>query len=104
MLTKIYILNVNLKENTRTFKALHGLYRTLINNMVIGVSEGYKKSLEIQGVGYKFEVAGPSKLVLAVGFSHKVDLPAPKGITISPDDKEKNIIHIIPYSLNRFLI
>lgn len=75
-------------------KAMWGLTRALIANMVVGVSEGYKKSLEIQGVGYKFEIASPSKLVLAVGFSHKVDLPAPKGITITADEKEKNIIHI----------
>lgn len=62
--------------------------------MVIGVSQGYKKSLEIQGVGYKFEIVSPTKLTLAVGFSHKVNLETPKGITVSPDAKEKNIIHI----------
>lgn len=62
--------------------------------MVIGVSQGYKKSLEIQGVGYKFEIVSPTKLTLAVGFSHKVSLETPKGITVSPDAKEKNIIHI----------
>ena len=87
-------------NDLKRMKSLHGLTRTLLNNMVVGVSEGYKKSLEIQGVGYKFEVAGPSKLVLAVGFSHKVDLPAPKGITIAVDEKEKNIIHISAQYLN----
>lgn len=81
-------------EESSKDKAMWGLTRALIANMVVGVSEGYKKSLEIQGVGYKFEVSGPSKIVLSVGFSHKVDLPAPKGVTISVDEKEKNIIHI----------
>lgn len=80
-------------ENAQS-RAFWGLTRALIANMVIGVSEGYKKSLEIQGVGYKFEVNGPSKLTLSVGFSHKVVMDAPKGVTISPDEKEKNIIHI----------
>lgn len=81
-------------ENSSTEKAMWGLTRALVSNMVIGVSEGYKKSLEVQGVGYKFELASPTKLVLAVGFSHKVDMPAPKGITVAVDEKEKNIIHI----------
>ena len=62
--------------------------------MVVGVSEGYKKSLEIQGVGYKFEVNSPTKLTLAVGFSHKVVMEAPKGVTVAADEKEKNVIHI----------
>jgi large subunit ribosomal protein L6 len=62
--------------------------------MVVGVSEGYKKSLEILGVGYKFEVITPKAITLAVGFSHKVVLDIPKGILITPDAKEKNIIHI----------
>lgn len=75
-------------------KAFWGLTRALIANMAQGVSEGFKKSLEIQGVGYKFEVTSPTKLTLSVGFSHKVVLDAPKGITITPDDKEKNIIHV----------
>jgi large subunit ribosomal protein L6 len=62
--------------------------------MVIGVSDGYKKSLEIQGVGYKFEVNSPTKLTLSVGFSHKVIMDAPKGVTVEADAKEKNMIHI----------
>ncbi|MDP2103390.1 MAG: 50S ribosomal protein L6 [Candidatus Gracilibacteria bacterium] len=81
------------EENTQE-RAMWGLTRALVANMVVGVSEGYKKSLEIQGVGYKFEVASPTKIVLAVGFSHKVDLVAPKGITVAMDEKEKNIVHI----------
>lgn len=75
-------------------RAFWGLTRALLQNMVVGVSTGYTKSLEIQGVGYKFEVNGPSKLTLSVGFSHKVVLDAPKGITITPHEKEKNVINI----------
>lgn len=81
-------------ENNTQERAMWGLTRALVANMVVGVSEGYKKSLEIQGVGYKFEVASPTKIVLAVGFSHKVDIMAPVGITIAMDEKEKNIVHI----------
>jgi len=87
------VVSIKNEESSKE-KAMWGLTRALIANMVVGVTEGYKKSLEVQGVGYKFEVTGPSKLVLAVGFSHKVDLPAPKGITITVAEKEKNVIHI----------
>ncbi len=75
-------------------KALWGTTRANINNMVVGVKDGYTKSLEINGVWYKFEVAGAEKLVLSIGYSHKVDVVAPKGLTIKADEKAKNIIHI----------
>lgn len=75
-------------------KALWGTTRANINNMVVWVTQGYTKSLEINGVGYKFEVAGPEKLVLSIGFSHKVDVTAPKGIVVKADEKLKNTIHI----------
>lgn len=86
----VSVANADEKEQ----KAFWGLTRALLANMVQGVAEGFKKSLEIQGVGYKFEITSPTKLTLAVGFSHKVVLDAPKGVTISPDEKEKNVIHI----------
>ncbi len=73
--------------------ALWGTTRSIINNLVIGVSEGYKKSLEIIWVGYKFELSG-GKLILSIGFSHKVDMEIPTWITVSLDEKAKNIIHI----------
>lgn len=66
-------------------KALHGLTRTLLANMVHGVTSGYAKSLEIQGVGYKAEPK-PFGVQLTVGFSHPVPYHAPKGITISVDN------------------
>ena len=73
--------------------AIWGTTRATIANIVEGVSKGYKKSLEIQGVGYKFESAG-AKLVMALGFSHKVEVVPPKWIKVEIDEKEKNILHI----------
>jgi large subunit ribosomal protein L6 len=60
-------------------RALHGLVRTLVANMVIGVTDGYEKRLEIQGVGYRAQLKGKN-LELAVGYSHPVPIPAPAGI------------------------
>ena len=74
-------------------KALWGTTRSLIENMVIGVSQGYTKSLEIVGVGYIFEPQG-QKLILSIGFSHKVEMEIPAGLTVTPDEKLKNTIHI----------
>ena len=86
----VSVANPDNKED----RAFWGLSRALIANMIVGVSEGYKKALEIQGVGNKFEITSPTKLTLAVGFSHNVVLDTPKGVLVSPDEKEKNIIHI----------
>jgi large subunit ribosomal protein L6 len=62
-------------------KAMHGLARSLVNNMVIGVTDGFTKNLEIVGVGYRAEAQGPNALRLNLGFSHSVDVKAPEGIT-----------------------
>ena len=62
-------------------KAMHGLTRSLVSNMVIGVTDGFTKNLEIVGVGYRAEAQGPSLLRLNLGFSHSVDVKAPDGIT-----------------------
>lgn len=75
-------------------KAFWGLTRSLIQNMMIGLSEGYKKSLEIVGVGYKFDVKGPQKMELSLGFSHKVNVEAPEGVVIENDKDNKNVIHL----------
>jgi len=80
------ILTVSIEnQEDKQQKAFWGLTRAMIQNMVIGVSEGYSKSLEIVGVGYKFDVKGPRKIELALGFSHKVNVDAPEGITIEAD-------------------
>ena len=65
------------KEN----RSLHGLTRTLIHNMVVGVTEGFKKNLEVNGVGYRVQMQG-NKLVMNLGFSHQVTMEAPEGIKV----------------------
>ncbi len=67
--------------NLKMDKSLHGLYRSLINNMVIGVTQGYRKELEMVGVGYKAQLKG-KELVLDVGYSHPVNYSIPEGINI----------------------
>ena len=73
----------DLKRN----RALHGLTRTLINNMVVGVTEGYKKTLEVNGVGYRAQKQG-KKLVLSLGYSHPVEIEDPEGLTTTVEDNK----------------
>jgi large subunit ribosomal protein L6 len=68
-------------DDTRSNRSLHGLQRTLIANMVTGVSEGFVKELEIVGVGYRAQAQGPNKIEVLVGFSHPVYVEAPEGVT-----------------------
>jgi len=76
-------------------KALHGLTRTLVNNMVIGVTEGYTKTLEIHGVGYRAEAQGPNKVRLNLGFSHTIDVEAPEGVAFDlPQQTQINVVGI----------
>lgn len=70
-------------NDERQNRSLHGLSRSLINNMVIGVTEGYKKTLEIVGVGYRVTPKGPTTLEFSLGFSHPVVINAPEGITFT---------------------
>lgn len=81
------------KPKDDSAKALWGTTRSIINNMVVWVTEGYKKSIEIKWVWYKFEVQW-NKLVLSIGYSHKVDMQMPADVKLAMDDKEKNILHI----------
>jgi large subunit ribosomal protein L6 len=78
------ILMVTRPSDSKEHKAKHGLYRTLINNMVDGVTKGYTKQLEIHGVGYRAARVGEN-LVIQVGYSHPVEVQPPKGITFSVD-------------------
>ena len=73
-------IGVERPDDDRRNRSLHGLSRTLINNMVVGVTEGYKKTLEIVGVGYRVAAAG-NNLEFALGFSHPVIVEAPEGIS-----------------------
>ncbi|MCR5733590.1 MAG: 50S ribosomal protein L6 [Lachnospiraceae bacterium] len=91
-------LTVTRPNDLKRMKALHGLTRTLLNNMVTGVTNGYEKVLEINGVGYRAQKQG-KKLVLSLGYSHPVELEDPEGIetvlegtnkiTVKGIDKEK---------------
>lgn len=74
-------LFVERPNDERQNRALHGLSRTLVNNMVVGVTAGFRKELEIVGVGYRAEAQSPSALKLALGFSHPVIVDAPTGVT-----------------------
>lgn len=74
-------LLVERSDDDRASRSLHGLTRTLVNNMVQGVSEGFRKDLDIIGVGYRAVAKGPNKLEMALGFSHPVTVEAPEGIT-----------------------
>ena len=82
-------LAVERPNDERRSKALHGLSRTLVNNMVIGVTEGYEKKLEIVGVGYRVLPKGPSEIELNLGFSHPVPFTAPEGITFTVEGPTK---------------
>ena len=75
-------------NDLKRMKSLHGLTRTLINNMVIGVTQGYQKVLEINGVGYRVQKQG-NKLVFALGYSHHVEVEDPAGITTEVEGQNK---------------
>jgi large subunit ribosomal protein L6 len=75
------VLTVSRIDDAREHRALHGLLRTLVANMVTGVTAGFTKELEIVGVGYRCEAKGPGSLQLALGYSHPVFVEAPAGIT-----------------------
>ena len=74
-------LLVERPDDERESRALHGLTRSLVNNMVVGVTDGFRKELEIVGVGYRAEAQGPGALRLALGYSHPVLVDAPDGVT-----------------------
>ncbi|NMR29433.1 50S ribosomal protein L6 [Crystallibacter degradans] len=81
-------LTVSRPNDERESRSLHGLTRTLINNMIIGVTEGYKKNLEIVGTGYRVQAKG-SDLEFALGYSHPVAIKAPEGITFAVEGPTK---------------
>lgn len=85
-------LVVHRDSDERQSKALHGLMRSLINNMIIGVTEGYSKQLELVGVGYRVQAKGKTNLEFQLGFSHPVNVSAPDGIEFDvPSPTELNI-------------
>ena len=84
------LITVTRPTDGRVDRSLHGLTRTLVSNMVIGVTKGFSKTLNIVGVGYKVDLKGKA-LNLSLGYSHTIDYPAPEGIEFEVDSK-KNII------------
>jgi len=81
-------LLVKRRDDSPTARALHGLSRTLVANMVIGVTQGYSKDLEISGTGYRAQLQG-KKLQLALGFSHPIDIDPPPGISFTVETPQK---------------
>jgi large subunit ribosomal protein L6 len=79
------VLEIKRPDDHRISKSLHGLSRTLVNNMVVGVTEGYEKKLEIVGVGYRVLPKGPTQLEFQLGYSHSITFDAPDGITFTTD-------------------
>ncbi|MFZ0014804.1 MAG: 50S ribosomal protein L6 [Acidimicrobiia bacterium] len=85
------VVTVTRPDDARESRALHGLSRALLNNMVVGVSNGFSKELEIHGVGYRASLKG-SNIELLVGFSHPVEVQAPDGITFEVPEQTKIIV------------
>ena len=100
---------VSQTDEVREASAMHGLARSIINNMVIGVSQGFKKELAIVGVGYKAQLSG-QKLTLSLGFSHPVVYQLPEGIkaTVTPENKitvegcDKQLVGEVAAEIRRF--
>ncbi len=82
------LINVSRPTDSKQDTALHGLTRALINNMVVGVTEGFKKDLEISGVGYRAEISG-NVLTLSLGYSHPVVYELPEGISVEIEKQTK---------------
>lgn len=83
------VLTVTRANDERRSRALHGLTRSLVNNMVVGVSQGFRKDLEIVGVGYRAAANNPTQITLSLGFSHPVVVTAPDGITFEVPEPTK---------------
>jgi large subunit ribosomal protein L6 len=83
------VLDVKRPDDDRISKSLHGLTRTLVNNMVVGVTEGYEKKLEIVGVGYRVLSKGPTQLEFQLGYSHSIIFDAPEGITFAVESQTR---------------
>lgn len=85
------VVKVSRPVDQKQYRALHGLTRALLNNMVIGVTRGFEKALELVGVGYRVQTEG-NKLILTVGYSQPVEIEAPKGINVEAQGNNKIII------------
>ncbi|MBC8496948.1 MAG: 50S ribosomal protein L6 [Anaerolineales bacterium] len=89
------VITVDRPSDEGRHRAMHGMTRAIINNMVIGVTDGFEKILEINGVGYRGELQGKN-LILNVGYSHPVDVVPPEGISFEVEDRNR-VIHVRGY-------
>jgi large subunit ribosomal protein L6 len=85
-------INVVRQDESRTARERHGLCRTLVSNMVEGVSKGFEKRLDIQGVGYRAQAQGGTKIVLNVGYSKPVEMPMPDGVQVAVENNTQVIV------------
>lgn len=85
------VINVNRPDDQKENRALHGLTRTLISNMIQGVTEGFSKELDVNGVGYRVQMTG-NDLVMNIGFSHQVIVPQPEGLKIECPNPNKIVV------------
>lgn len=95
---KEQVVLVSNRDNSKRTNAFRGMTRSLINNMVLGVQEGFKKTLLVEGVGYKVNISGKT-LTLNVGFSNPVEFPVPEGIKINVEGNNKIIVESIDKEL-----
>jgi len=89
-------VHVTRKDDSKISKQLHGTTNSVINNMLIGVNEGFKRELEINGVGYRFQVQG-NKVIITAGYSHNVEMVIPQGIKVEMPDKSQTELVISGY-------
>ena len=82
---------VNRRDDSKRSRSMHGLYRNLLNNMVLGVSEGFKKTLVINGVGYRAELKGKN-ILFSLGFSTQIEYQAPEGVMLAVDGNNKVVV------------
>ena len=86
------ILTLERPTDAKPHKAMHGLYRSLVNNMVVGVTEGFAKTLILVGTGYRAQAEGGKKLTINIGFSHPVVLEAPENVTFETPEQTKIVV------------
>ena len=89
------VLTLERPSDAKPHKAMHGLYRSLVHNMVVGVTEGFQKTLVLVGTGYRAQADGGKKLTINIGFSHPVILDAPENITFETPEQTKIVIKAI---------
>jgi large subunit ribosomal protein L6 len=86
------VLTLTRPSDAKPHKAMHGLYRTLVHNMVIGVTDGFSKSLELVGTGYRAQAEGGKKLNISIGFSHPVVMDAPENISFETPNQTTIVV------------